>query len=263
MNNHESLSNTSKSSQLSQWDTLKAVPRSETSMAKFYAKEARDIELDFAKQLERAEARGEDTLPQKEFEIWEDDYQKTWSKLEKELGDGYVPMDEEAAAKAPAIAYHSDAEFHKTIEAQAGHFYDERRKALQEAIAASDLPDQADDAGCFQRFQTAILTHLDFRYTDDLDAGSMSLEDYKAFESARIRAHNQVIKRLNDLNSLAEKYGTRRFTPRDFWTSEVQDQTPAMSKLMYYDHYIVQEYYTFAFSATVKRRERRANRNFY
>ena len=105
---------------------------------------------------------------------------------------------------------------------------------------------------------------------DDLAAGPQ-IEQYgddmwslQQFDERRTASHNDAIKHLNYLNDLARKYGTRPFTPRNFWTSQNQRQTPAMSSHMSYDRHVFESFYTHAFGKeSVDRIRRKHERNSY
>ena len=69
----------------SAWDSLRSeaepLRTSPESMAKRFAKEVCDIQVDFAMRLKRSNDNGEKHVPQKEFERWEDDYRgKIWKR---------------------------------------------------------------------------------------------------------------------------------------------------------------------------------------
>ena len=88
------------------------------------------------------------------------------------------------------------------------------------------------------------------QYGDDASA-------FKTFNQARIAALNSVIRHLNMLNELTEKYDTTRFTPRDFWTSERRGRTQEIEKRLRYDSKAVEAYCSVAFSDEIAEDERR------
>lgn len=251
------------------WDSLTKVPAySETKplepSSKKFAKVIYDLQMDFGHRLADLKAQGTQQLSDKEFERWEDEYQNYWSNMEDRLrSEKRYTMAEQAEMEEPAVAYLNDSELYQTIEAQAGHFYDQRSDALLDAIRDKKLPDAKEDLEYVRNFRRAVMHHLDYKYIEN--DNEWRKDDAEYYERSRTRAHNDVIERLNGLNALAEKYHVHRFTPRDFWTSENKQQTPAMSKRMRYDRDIVEEYYAIAFDYEIKdlEKKREQERKFY
>ncbi len=123
----------------SPWDSLASVAErplsGPESMARRFAKEVHDIQIDFAVQLKRSAERGEKQLPQREFERWEDDYRDMWRGMEGQVREANRQNTGDTMAKTaeledPVITYLKDTELYQTVEAQAGHYYDERSDAL-------------------------------------------------------------------------------------------------------------------------------------
>jgi len=214
---------------------------------KDYATEINSIEKDFAAELHRKNGK----ISQQEFEKWEDAFTDEWHRIEKITNDQNLDIRAQAEGKQNIRAYFTEEELDQTIEAYAGNFYHERVRALHNAIEQSDDPDKDKDLLCADSFYSSVARHLDFKYPKDEFLLKM---DPAHFEHSRTQAHNDTILHLNDLNDLAKKYHTRPFTVRNFWTSNVQHQTPAMSSLMRYDRDIVEEYYYQAFSAEEDKR---------
>ena len=216
--------------------------------AKFQATQIRSLEDSFAKQLERSKGRGEKHIPKKEFEIWERDLREYWVRLQGEVHLGKLDMPAEAVAEEPMMRIYDDQSvLSQTVEAQAGHFYDERQRELLAAIRSSGNEHAIEDEKIVRGFRRSVIDHIAWR-TMSKD----EVENYGAREAdaARTAAHNGLINHFNALNSLAEQYGTTRFTPRDFWTSNVpkERQTPEMAQRMRNDRDIVEEYYQIAFA---------------
>ena len=253
----------------SAWDSLKSeaepLRTSPESMAKRFAKEVCDIQVDFAMRLKRSNDNGEKHVPQKEFERWEDDYRDMWQNMEEKVhqanrqntGDTMVKA---AELEEPIVAYFKEEELYQTIEAQAGEYYDKRSDALLKAIRESNEPDKDKDLEYARGFRRSVLDHLAYKYVD-VRNGGWQKEDADYYNKARERSHNNVIKHLNGLNALSSKYKTRRFTPRDFWTSENKNQTPAMATRMRYDRDVVEEYYAIAFAYEIDEMEKEQERN--
>jgi hypothetical protein len=165
-------------------------------------------------------------------------------------------MEDEADVESAMFFTKDEATLHETIEAQAGAYYRDRARALREAIRASDDPHKEEDEDVLYGFFAAVSRHLDYKYMTPEDIRLSYGKDYHEYDQDRTFAHNNAIRQLNKLNDLARKYGTTPFTPRQFWTSEKKDQTPAVSKRMRYDRDVVEEYYAIAFSEEVAKRDR-------
>ena len=235
------------------------------SEAQFQATQIRGLEDAFAKQLERSESRGEKHIPKKEFEIWERDLREYWVRLQDQVQLGGLDVYEEATAEAPMMRVYDDQSvLSRTIEAQAGHFFSERQTELLNAIWASGDEHSEEDAKIVRGFRRSVYDHIAYR--------TMSPEEVRSYgarqaDFERTRAHNTLIEHFNAINALAEKYGTTRFTPRDFWTSKLpkDKQTPEVAKRMRNDRDIVEEYYQIAFEPeyreAMQRMER--DRNFW
>lgn len=226
---------------------------SPVSEAKFFAHEIYDLQMDFAKRLQTLKDQ-DASMSEQEYERWEDDFSDNWKQIEKQVHRHNLSSSEEARAEEPMIAYTSDTELHKTVEAQAGRFYHVRQTDLRQAIGQSSQPEDVKqkDLNFIRGFVTAVARHLDFKYMSKSDINDYGPDRY---ESNRTRAHNEAIDYLNKLNDLARSYFVRPFTPREFWTSGVSNATPEMKRRMRYDRDIVEEYYELAFTSDVKRRK--------
>lgn len=219
----------------------------------FHAEEVKSVEQDFAKELQRKQGK----IGEKEFEKWEDAFTDEWRKIEKIESDQNLTIRQQAEGKQRIRTYFKEEELDQTIEAYAGNFYHERSRALRNLVENSNDPAKNQELDLIDGFAAAVFRHLDFKYPKDEIFLKM---DPERFESSRTKAHNDVIHHLNDLNDLAKKYGARPFTVRNFWSSEVKNQTPAMSSLMRYDRDIVEEYYYQAFASEEDKRKTAAER---
>ena len=180
-------------------------------------------------------------MSEKEFLVWERDYSESWKRLQGHLRDGELySMEDEADVESAMFFTKDEATLHETIEAQAGAYYRDRARALREAIRASDDPHKEEDEDVLYGFFAAVSRHLDYKYMTPEDIRLDYGKDYHEY----------------DQDDLARKYETTPFTPRQFWTSEKKDQTPAVSKRMRYDRDVVEEYYAIAFSDEVTKRDR-------
>ena len=220
----------------------------------FY-KSALEVQQDFGRRIQTIESGGGE-MEQKEFEKWEDALSNEIGYAKNELQRTDGSLDTIADCEQAMIFSTNDDDLHKTIEAQAGKFYLDRMSALREAIQASDDEKAKSDLEYAKGFYPAVMKHLDFKYMSDNDVRSYGYDQY---DLSRTIAHNNAIKHLNGINDLAKKYHVRPFTIRNFWPSDIRskkDQTPAVSKVMYYDRKLVEEYYDIAFSSEIERIKR-------
>lgn len=219
-----------------------------------FFKEIFDIQQDFANRSAKIRENGE-TMSQKEFEKWEDAFSYEYNSAKEEIYSANLNLDAEAEAAQHMVTSTKESELHKTIESQAGNFYYERTNTLRKAIQNSDSNTAAKDLEYLATFPSSVARHLDYKYMTREEVRDYGPETY---ERQRTAAHNNAIEHLNGLNELAKKYGTRPFTVRNFWPSNIRDkrgQTPAIAKVMRYDRDIVEEYYAIAFSSEVRNRE--------
>lgn len=221
--------------------------------ARYFAGEIYDIQMSFGGRLDKLSTENS-KMTREEFEKWEDDFSDNWHRTRRIVQENNMTSDQEAEAEEPMIAYTTDTLLHRTIEAQAGNWYHERQAALKQAISASDTPaeQKEQELQFLSGFYGAVSEHLDYKYMSQSDIADYGAQRY---ETDRTAAHNDAIDYLNNLNDLAIKYGTRPFTPRNFWNSRNKSQTIPMQKKMRYDRDIIEEYYAIAFSSDVRKRE--------
>jgi hypothetical protein len=212
-------------------------------------------------------------MTEKEFMIWEDDLtfdlklqQKEIENLERYSPGFSFKTAEVAKATDPMIAYRgvNNPEVAKTIEAQAGHYYDERKRALLEAITNSDKPEEEkqEDRRYIIGFWKLVVTHVDYKHKKNAFS---DVSEGRAYDHARTEAHDAAVNGLNKLNDLAEKYGTRRFTVRNFWDSKKRIGTSQETiDRTRYDRDIVEEYYAIAFEYEIDEEiAKRTREGFY
>ena len=218
-----------------------------------HTKEIYEIEMDFFRRNQYLTNTGV-KMSQREFEKWEDTITDEYKLAEKDINHGGMRLRDEAEIFQNMIAYYKKSDFNKTVEAQAGRFYVERDNELRLAIRKDGGEDAEKDLACLNGFYPVAIKHLENQYQTENDKNSAK-DDELALE-------DDVIKHLNNLNRLARKYGTRAFTPRDFWTSDICNeklQTPAISTVIHYDHNLVEEYLVLAFNDEIKKRQPKAN----
>jgi hypothetical protein len=221
-----------------------------------------DTQQGFLQQCRRDRERGQETSKE-EFLKWEQEYAYNWNRMQEYILESGMGVDAEAEAELP-IFFSTDKEKIKdTIEAQSGKYYDERMWELRRAITASDGKTQESDMRLLGTFFHSVMAHVEFRYFSPADIREQYGDDvdaFNTFDRARTAAHNAVIKHLNAINALAEKYGTTRFTPRNFWTSERMNQTPEVSRRMDFDRKAVELYYMNAFSYDIDKKDQEMKR---
>lgn len=240
------------------WESLKNFRRQptpeETAQAVSYAKRlytnVRMTQGDFREALAK---NGE--MSQKTFEFWENDVADDCKRAEGEIDKYDLRLSQAAEAKDEMLSLNTNPS--ETIEAQAARFYYVRDKALRQAIESSDMPaeNKRQELAFMNDFLASVMKHLSFKY---MTAEEVIERGSELSDRERTKAHNDVIKHLNGLNDLARKHGTRPFTARNFWPSDLCDsdrQTPAITNVMKKDRKIVEAYYTMAFSEAVRQRE--------
>ncbi len=224
--------------------------------AKEFSRMALDVEKSFDRRNQYLKDENEE-MSEKEFEKWENAFSDEIRYADRELDKTDRTIESEAEAKHAMIYSMKEGDLSKTIEAQAGKFYRARMRRLQDAILESKDEKAKADLIRIHDFYPAVMEHLDFKYMTPAEVRDYGVERH---EMQQVRAHNDVIRRLNELNELAKKYDVRPLTPRNFWTSDIRSkdaQTPAVSDMMWYDRNLVIEFYTTAFSSEIQSREMR------
>lgn len=260
-------------------DQWKSLSEAAQESAKFYCEDIKKVELDFAKQLPMLmkkntnlddskinslmSQKGAKPLSKRDLEKWEDalsdDLQYAKNALRRSGINPDSDLDATAEYLQDMIFANSEEALNNTVEAQAGQFYRERATALSEAIKASGNNECQKDLEYIARFPGVVAKHLGFKYMSKRKYDEDYAYNPAIYETSRTNSHNDVIKHLNGLNNLAQKYGTRPFTPRNFWSSNIRsvaEQTPAMSAVLRYDRDIVEEYYFNVFPDLVEEKVR-------
>jgi hypothetical protein len=198
----------------------------------------------------------------KDIPFWEEDLEFSWQILQDYIKRAKgLSMEDEARMEESAFFTYDTGTLHETIEAQSGHFFRERARALRDAINASDLTEAEKKAQLdkIDALWENAVKHLEFKnmYPEEIRGYGA---DY--YERSRTRVHNATITSLNELNDLARSYKLKPFTPRNFWTSDVRNQTPEMQRRMRYDRDLVEEYYAIAFERELADEKSKANDQF-
>lgn len=153
----------------------------------------------------------------------------------------------------------SGVEPEETIEAASGIFYHERAEQLAQALRAAGADGETDlkTMGLTWR---KVMNYLEATHDYDL-----LHEDYHSYQNGRRAAHNEMIRQLNTLNDLAERYQTPRFTIRNFMTNDFyyearRDPGRALDHRANYDRESVMAYFALAFQQDFERERKRGER---
>lgn len=150
----------------------------------------------------------------------------------------------------------------ETIEAATGIFYEERMEALnQQILSREQNKDTTADQAVLRQTWRKVMDYIEA--STDYD---FLHRDYSAYQNARRTCHNNMIQQLNHLNLLAEKYGTVRFTPRNFMTndfaySQRRDRGGKLNNRANYDRETVLAYFRTVFEGDFSAMERKSAYN--
>ncbi|TWO99015.1 hypothetical protein EUA79_02090 [TM7 phylum sp. oral taxon 351] len=144
-------------------------------------------------------------------------------KWEDEVGGAFFKMKEAEYDACYASKYEKDREERismsdrtVTAEVYAGNFYEERTEILKQKILENPNPKERDA-------QLKILGDLPDKVCSHIEAErdfDLKKIDGRAYLSARKDVHNSLIRNLNKINKLADNYGVRRLTFRNFLTND-------------------------------------------
>lgn len=150
---------------------------------------------------------------------------------------------------------------YETIEAATGIFYEERMAALNKEVAlATPTEETKAEQQLMRQTWRKVMDYVEA--STDYDFLHM---DYNAYQRTRRTCHNNMIRQLNALNLLAEKYGTTRFTPRNFMTndfsySERRDRSGKLNRRANYDRETVLAYFQTVFQKDFGLAEKKAQK---
>lgn len=238
---------------------------SELPSIEIFSENIKDLELGFAEQLQKSQKRGEKEMPKKEFLYWEQELRDEWLRLEKSFDRAGIYDYKEQARLSDSLIPNSyrgvdSPNVFKTIEAQSGNFYDDRRFELLQAINNSDDPEKEKDKEVIREFAGKVFAHVDYVNTDNRFS---DVNEGRSYDISRTAIHDDAIRCLNRLNDLAEKYGTTRFTPRNFWTSDKRSEEVREAKdRAIYDRDIFEAYYYYAFRYDIEQELAKKSRDF-
>ena len=144
-------------------------------------------------------------------------------KWEDEVGGAFFKMKEAEYDACYTSKYKKDREERismsdrtVTAEVYAGNFYEERTEILKQKILENPNPKERDA-------QLKILGDLPDKVCSHIEAErdfDLKKIDGRAYLSARKDVHNSLIRNLNEINKLADNYGVRRLTFRNFLTND-------------------------------------------
>lgn len=226
-----------------------------TQEVEFWAGEYNDAERQFANYQRLAQSgkqAAERQISEADFHDtlrkYEADQAYNWRQLTGVTGQaqnqGYL-TDKYQLARTERLGTVEPSE---TIEAATGAFYHERALELQQAIRAGDSTTA--DAELTLIDQTLAKVSEYMLASSDYESRSRDLPLYNV---QRRFAHNGMIRQLNNLNALSERYQTPRFTLRDFMTNDFKyfphlDRGSHLNHRAEYDRETVLEYFRAAFS---------------
>ena len=240
MKNHESLGSQeyepSKEAQEIGKAALETLKQADLEELKYWASEYCNIERAFSKRDTKTNLQ--------EYEKWEDEADEAFSKVEEvESRVTFDSIYDRDATERLAIIDGRDS-----IEAYAGSFYEERNYDLLTKIKNSDTEDSENDGNIVRGLHELVAKYI--YASKDYEAKRRSPKDYQNNRGSR---HNDVIKRINEINEIAEKYGAKPFTFRNFITNDFPydkklDWSGATDARADYDRSAVEGYIRNAFT---------------
>lgn len=229
----------------------------------FWAKEYNDTERQFASYQQVQPFRqssGRQAPPsiafRKTLRQYEEDQAYNWHRLASATNQAQTAgflSNKYAVASTQRLG---SVEPDQTIEATTGIFYHERAFELQKAIRAGDSATSAAEFELVNHTLTKVSEYL--LISSDSESKRRDLDYYRV---QRQSAHNNMITHLNNLNALAERYGTERFTLRDFITDDFNysqrlDRGGHLNHRAEYDRETVLAYFQTAFSQDFAKMQR-------
>lgn len=185
-------------------------------------------------------------------------------KWEDEVGGAFFKMKEAEYDACYTSKYEKDREerigavnSNMSVEVYAGNFYYERRNALKQKILQNENLEERDAhlkilGDLYDRVCTHIECKRDFK---------LKSKDVGAFDEARKNAHNSLIRNMNQINNLADEYGVKRLTFRNFLINDEKNYNKAYdiyrdTDARYdFDRSSVEKYTMIAFADLYKKAE--------
>ena len=230
---------------------LEVLNKSAMEDLKYWASKYQNIESDFSK---RDIGRN-----LKEYEIWEDEAKEAFDKVIKmESRVAFDSIYEKDATERLAAV-----DGRKSIEAYAGNFYEERNQAILKKIRNSSNDDAEIDAKTVGDLHELVGAYI--KSTKDFDLRQKSPEQYQANRASK---HNSIIRRINAINELAEKYEVKPLTFRNFKTNDFTynkrlDYSGETNARAEYDRSSVERYIRIAFAEDFRKAEMGNGDNYY
>lgn len=185
-------------------------------------------------------------------------------KWEDEVGGAFFKMKEAEYDACYASKYEKDREesigavnYHMSVEVYAANFYEERKEALKQKILQNENPEERDKhLEILGDLHDKVCAHIECKRDFELKS-----KDVGAFDEARKNAHNSLIRNMNQINNLADEYGVRRLTFRNFLIND--DKTYNKAYDIYldtdarydFDRSSVEKYTMIAFEDEYKKAE--------
>lgn len=147
--------------------------------------------------------------------------------------------------------------YHMSVEVYAGNFYYERKNALKQKILQNENLEERDKhLKILGDLHDKVCAHIECKRDFELKS-----KDVDAFDEARKNAHNSLIRNMNQVNNLADEYGVRRLTFRNFLINDEKNYNKAYdiyrdTDARYdFDRSSVEKYTMIAFADLYKKAE--------
>ena len=244
----------------------KDAPLDFTAEVAYWSGEYNDAERQFAKySASLGDNQRKTDAYQQTLLRYEDDIAYDWQRMEDYTNKAMSAQLLRSPYETAATQSLGSVEPHETVEAAVGIFYEERVEALREQLMQADETEEvAAEREILRRTWRKVLDYNEA--TRDYD---LLHSDYNGYHRVRRDCHNRMIRQLNTLNLLAEKYGTKRFTPRNFMTNDflyesVRDPGGKLNHRVDYDRESVLAYFETVFKKDIElvnKKSIRANRD--
>ena len=186
-------------------------------------------------------------------------------KWEDEVGGAFFKMKEAEYDACYASKYEKDraemislSDRNATVEAYAGNFYDERKEVLKQKISQNEnIAERDEHYDILGSLYDKVCSHIEAERDFELKN-----KDVDSYNDARKNAHNCLITNLNQINALADEYGVRRLTFRNFLTNDDKNYDKSLdiyrdTDARYeYDRSSVEKYMRIAFAEEYRKAER-------
>lgn len=186
-------------------------------------------------------------------------------KWEDEVGGAFFKMKEAEYDACYASKYEKDraemislSDRNATVEAYAGNFYDERKEVLKQKISQNEnIAERDEHYDILGSLYDKVCSHIEAERDFELKN-----KDVDSYNDARKNAHNSLITNLNQINALADEYGVRRLTFRNFLTNDDKNYDKSLdiyrdTDARYeYDRSSVEKYMRIAFAEEYRKAER-------